>query len=98
MTIKNIKKIKNKIVSVLRQYDIVHAGIFGSYALNRQKRNSDIDILIEFEKGKEKSLIGLVKIKLELEHQLKKKVDLVTKSALSPYIKNEVLKNTKMIL
>ena len=92
-----IKETKNKVVPVLKQYDISRAAIFGSYANGKYKKDSDVDILIKFKKGKEKSLLGLVKIKFELERQLKKKVDLVTLAALSPYIKNHILKTMKII-
>lgn len=91
------KEIKNKIIPVLKHYDISQAAIFGSYAHNNYKKDSDIDILIKFERGKEKSLLKLVRLKFEIEHLLRKKVDLVTISALSPYIKDDVLKSMKVI-
>ena len=62
---KKIKKIEPKIKQVLKKYDIVRAGIFGSYARGESKENSDIDILIEFNG----SLLKLVHI----EDELKKK-------------------------
>lgn len=92
-----LKETKNKILPVLKTYDISQAAIFGSYVHNNYRKDSDIDILIKFEKGKEKSLLKLVRIKFEIERLLGKKVDLVTLPALSPYIRNNVLKSMKII-
>lgn len=39
---------KNKI----GQYGVKRIGLFGSYCKNEQKKESDIDILVEFKKGK----------------------------------------------
>jgi len=69
-----IDKIKPKIVKLLKKHDVVRAGIFGSYATGKQRKNSDIDILIEFDG----SLLDLVKLEREIKEKLKKKVDLLT--------------------
>ena len=69
-----LKAIKSKIIRVLRKHDVAKAGIFGSYARGEQKKNSDIDILIQPPKGIGFEFVG---IKLELEAKLGKKVDLL---------------------
>lgn len=91
------RDMKKQIVPLLKQYDVVKASIFGSYARGNYKKSSDVDILIRFEKGKEKSLLKLVEMQFKLGRILKRKVDLVTYNALSPYIKNEVVKNMRVI-
>ena len=60
----SFKKVRAEIVSTLKKYGIKKAGIFGSYAKGKQKKNSDVDILIEPVRG-----MGyeFVEIKLELE-------------------------------
>ncbi|HGJ66440.1 TPA: nucleotidyltransferase, partial [bacterium] len=74
---------------LLRDYRVKEIGIFGSFVRNEQKRNSDLDILVEFEEP-----IGLFKF-MDLEEYLKKllgiKVDLVSKKALKPYIGKYIL-------
>lgn len=70
-------------------YNVKNIGIFGSAARKEDKRTSDIDILIELSKP-----LGFFKfIKLEdfLSMILKRKVDLVTKQALKPIIKQQIL-------
>lgn len=69
---------------LLRDYSVKEIGIFGSYIRNEQKKNSDLDILVEFEEP-----ISLFKF-MDLEEYLKNllgiKIDLVSKKALKPYI------------
>lgn len=70
-------------------------GIFGSLVRGEQNRKSDLDIIVEFAKP-----IGLLKfINLEnyLHDLLGIKVDLVTKSALKPYIGAHILQEVVYI-
>jgi len=72
-----------------RTYKVSSIGIFGSYARAENKKASDVDLLVEFYEP-----IGFFKF-TELEEilgkLLKKKVDLVTKKALKPVIRDEIL-------
>ncbi len=92
---KSIKIISRKIVPVLRKNHVVKAGIFGSYARGESKRNSDIDILIQPPKGMG---LGFIGIKLELEKELGKKVDLITYSSIHPYLKKYILDDEVRII
>jgi predicted nucleotidyltransferase len=71
--------------------------IFGSFARGEQKKKSDIDIAIEFEKGSQKSLLDLVRIENELRRIFKRKVDLGIFSSLNPYIMEDVKKEMRII-
>ena len=82
-----LNKLKIKIRKVLKKYEIVKAGIFGSYARGEQKKNSDIDILIEFNG----SLLKLVGLEREIEENLKIKVDLITYGGINPLLKERIL-------
>lgn len=65
-------------------------GIFGSYVRDEQKKSSDLDVLVEFEKGA--NLLDLVGLALFLEEKLHVKVDVVPESALREEIRQFVLK------
>ena len=82
---KDIEKIKKKIIPLLKKNKVVRAGIFGSYARGEQKKNSDIDILVEIN-DKKMSLLGFIRLGRELEEALRKKVDLVEYSVIKPLI------------
>jgi len=90
-----LKAIKSKIIRVLRKHDVAKAGIFGSYARGEQKKNSDIDILIQPPKGIGFEFVG---IKLELEAKLGKKVDLLTYKSIHPYLKKYILTDEVRII
>jgi len=76
--------LKNKPV-LQKKYPIKTIGVFGSVARGDNKENSDVDILVEFEKP-----IGIEFIDLanELESILHQKVDLISKTGIKPkYLK-----------
>lgn len=86
------KKIRSQLPLLRQKYNVKRLGIFGSAVRGEQKKESDIDILVEFT-----SPIGFFDfIRLEdfLANTLDQKVDLVTKKALKRAIKDDVLKET----
>ncbi|OFX25522.1 MAG: nucleotidyltransferase, partial [Bacteroidetes bacterium GWA2_31_9b] len=66
-------------------------GLFGSFSDNEQNEESDIDILVEFEKP-----IGWKFFTLEkyLEDIFNRKVDLVTRKALKKQLKDRIINQT----
>ncbi len=76
------------------KYKVKELKIFGSYLSNTQKEGSDIDIIVEFEETP--SFIEFIRLKYELENILDGKVDLLTESSISPYIK-PYIKDTLLI-
>lgn len=77
-------------MGILRdQYGVENIGVFGSVSRGEEKKSSDVDILVEFSKP-----LGFFKF-IELERFLGeligRKVDLVTKKALKPVIKDGIL-------
>lgn len=92
--VQNINQIKSLIKkdkeSIKNAFRVKSIGVFGSMARREEKPNSDIDILVEFSQTP-----GFFKF-LDLEKQLTeligRKVDLVTKNALKPALKEDILK------
>lgn len=60
---------------IRQQFGVDAIGLFGSYARNEQKTDSDIDVLVKFRQPELKSLVGLLDF---LESAFGKKVDIVT--------------------
>ena len=87
--IKELENIKKKIIPILKKHNVKKAGIFGSYVWGEQKKNSDIDILVEIEK--EIDLIDFIKLKNTLEKAVKRRVDLVEYDCIRQEIKQNVL-------
>ena len=90
------EKIKKKIIPILKEKGIKKAGIFGSYARGEQKKNSDIDILID----PTKEILGFefVGFQEEISKKLRKKVELVTYNSLHHLIKERVLNQEVRII
>jgi len=85
-----LKEKRDQILTIARQYGAGKVRIFGSIARGEGKRDSDLDLLVELKSGR--SLLDIIAIKQDLEDLLDCKVDVVTEAALSPYIRDEVLR------
>ena len=92
---------KNEILSILRKnksqlrkFGIVKIGLFGSYIRGENNKESDVDILIEFEVGK-KTYDNFIQLAFFLEGLFQKEVDLLTIEAMSPYIKPHILREVQ---
>ena len=86
------EKISNQLPVLKDKYHVKKLGIFGSVARGQENNSSDVDIIVDFE-----SPIGFFDfIRLEnfLSEVLQKKVDLVSRNAVKPAIKDEVIKET----
>ena len=79
---------KPAVLRITREYGVRNVRIFGSFARGEQRRTSDVDLLVDLPKGM--TLLELVGLKLDLEEQLGRKVDVIPadsiKRALRPYI------------
>jgi len=85
------------LAKVCRRYGVKELSLFGSAVRGEMRPESDIDILVEFEPGVR---IGLIKFEFlaeELEALAGRKVDLVTKRGLKPWVRPEVLKDARLI-
>jgi len=80
---------------IIRQYGVEKVGLFGSYLTNKQTEKSDIDILVEF--GKDKTNFdNFINLCFFLDGLfLGKKVEVVTKNSLSPYIGPKILQSVE---
>jgi predicted nucleotidyltransferase len=77
----------------LKDFGVNQIGLFGSYARNEAKEDSDIDFLVDFTK-EEKNLHNLVYLGEFLEKLFERKVDIVTPQGLSNYIGKYILAET----
>jgi predicted nucleotidyltransferase len=80
---------------VEQKFNVSELGVFGSYVRGEQKKESDLDILVDF-----KAPIGLFKF-MDLEEYLHGvlglKIDLVSKRSLKPRIGKQILKEVVFI-
>ena len=95
----NIEIVKEKLKQhkkiIEEKFKVKEIGIFGSYIKGQLSKNSDLDILADFNEP-----IGFFKfLELEeyLENLLKVKVDLVSKKALKPTIGRYILEEVVFV-
>lgn len=87
-----IKAQVNELKPILQsEYHIIELGIFGSYVRGEQTEDSDVDILVEFDPSYQFGLLTYCHIENQISDTLGKKVDLVMKRALKPYIGKRIL-------
>jgi len=95
-SLEEIKTILQQHKEELRaKYKVKEIGVFGSYVRGQQKKQSDIDILVEFE-----VVPGLLKF-IELEDYLSEllgiKVDLVRKSSIREELRDTILQEVVVL-
>jgi hypothetical protein len=81
--LKNLENVLNK------KYRVKSIGLFGSYAKNMQKENSDIDLLVDFEEDAD--LFHLVGLSYYLKKIFKTNVDITSKSSIKEELKQSIL-------
>ena len=96
-TLAKKENLEEKIAKICEENDIVFMALFGSFVRGDENKRSDIDILIRFDKTKEKSLLDLIHAENELKKLFKRKVDLLTIGSISPYMREEVLNSMRVI-
>jgi len=84
---------------LIKRYHIHRLALFGSVARGELKPESDIDLLVEFEKGKAPSLGGMVKINDDFMALFGgRRVDLATPSILNnPYRQRAIEKEMQVL-
>ncbi len=95
---------KQKIFATIKQNQekieslgVKRLGVFGSYVKQKQKAESDIDILVEF-RQEDKTFDNFINLSFLLESLLKKHIELVTTESISPYIKAHIMSEVEYVI
>jgi uncharacterized protein len=94
---------KKEIIAIIRshkpelelRYGVQRLGLFGSYVREKQRKKSDIDILVKF--SRDIDLFDFIALREYLENQLNSKVDLVMESALKPNLEKRILAEVEYV-
>jgi uncharacterized protein len=96
----NLSQIKEIIAAnksaVKERFHVIDIGVFGSYARGEQTDSSDIDILVQFERGY-KDLFNFIRLQGYFEELFGKKVDLVTKEGIKPALKDSIFNEVQYV-
>ena len=92
---KRIDEIKSTLVKhkeeLRREWKVKEIGIFGSYLRGKQKKQSDVDLLVEFDENSDLTFLDFIRLENSLSDLLGVKVDLVEKQTLKQRIGKHVL-------
>jgi len=90
LMIKGFPVNEEQLAKFCEENGIKFLGVFGSYARGDFNRNSDIDLMVRFDKTK--TLLQIVDIEDKLSTLLGRKVDLLTEKSISPYLIDRIKK------
>ena len=72
------------IAEYFKTQPVLKAWLFGSFARGEEREDSDVDILVKFDRTLPIGLFAYVRMHRELEERLGRKVDLVEEGTLRP--------------
>ena len=97
MRMKSLEEVKEILArskgELKERFKVKELGIFGSFVKGRQKKRSDIDVLVEFEESYV-TFDNYMELKFFLEKILDTRIDLVLKDAIKERIKKLILQET----
>jgi len=83
------KKLQQNLPEITGRFQVKSLSLFGSYVRGRQRKSSDLDVLVKF--NEPPSFFEFLALERHLSDLLGLKVDLVMKEALKPGIGERVL-------
>jgi len=93
----NELKHNQKLIELFREYGITEASLFGSQLNGKAKKNSDIDLLIDYDvKDPRMGFPGPIYLEKKLRKLLGKKVDVCDKMYIIPELKEEICSTAKL--
>ncbi len=78
------------ILAIAARHGVRRVRVFGSWARGTAAPNSDLDLIVDFDPGRD--LFDLIGFKQDVEAATGRHVDVVTEGALSPYLRDDVLR------
>ena len=84
-----LKELHQLTPTLKEKYYISSIEVFGSYVNNKQKKNSDLDLLVSFKRTP--GLLKYIELENFLSDSLGIKVDLVMKNSIKPRLRKNIL-------
>ena len=74
---------------LLDAFGVVHVLLFGSFARDEAREDSDVDLLVEF--GRPIGMFEFARLQRELSERIGRNVEVVTRAALKPQLRDRIL-------
>ncbi len=88
---------RRRIEAFCKKNHIIYLALFGSILTSKFNKESDVDILVKFEKKHVPHLFKMAGLEIELSELLGRTVDLRTPFDLSVHFRDDVLSSAKVI-
>jgi predicted nucleotidyltransferase len=85
-----LRRHRGEILALAEKYGIETVRVFGSVARGQADRASDVDLLVSFQAGR--SLLDQIAFQQDVSELLGMTVDVVSTEGLSPYIRDDVVR------
>ena len=86
-----------QIAEYFKTQPVLKAWLFGSYSRGEEREDSDVDVLVKFDRSMPIGLFAYVRMHRELEEKLGCKVDLVEEGTLRPAAQQTANRDLKVI-
>ena len=88
---------KQQIAEYFKTQPVLKAWLFGSFARGEETQESDVDILMEYDKDARISLLTISHMMGELEKSTGRKVDLIEEGCLLPFAVESANRDKQLI-
>lgn len=85
------------IADYFKTQPVLKAWIFGSFSRGEERENSDVDILVVYDRSQPIGLFKIASMNVDLEDILGRQVDLVEEKSLFPWVIDSVMKDRQLI-
>ena len=87
----------DQLAELCQRYGVTELSLFGSAVRGEMGPDSDIDVMVEFDPAARIGIFKFESLVEGLEALVGRKVDLVTKRGLKPWVRPEVLREARVI-
>ena len=85
------------IAEYFKTQPVLKAWLFGSFARGEETEDSDVDLLVKFDRSLPIGLFAYIRMHRELEEKLGRKVDLVEEGTLRPAVQKTANRDLKVV-
>lgn len=93
----NLLKLLQSHKTEILSFGVSRIGLFGSFVKNKAHNNSDVDFFVEFIPG-QKNYDNFIGLAYFLQDLLGRKVELLTKKSMSPYLEPHIMKEMEYVV
>ena len=86
-----------QIADYFKTQPVLKAWLFGSFARGEEQEDSDVDLLVKFDRSIPIGLFAFARMHRELEESVGRKVDLVEEGTLRPAVQKTANRDMKVI-